>query len=106
MPSKTIDAVLTKKGIPFMRFTEHHVRIDGRLDIFERTRRSGFSYHDLVTDERGKGYEELEKFVLRRIGSKTRTAATKEEFVRALVDIGWERSEAEREYVKAVKRGA
>lgn len=102
----SIDRVLEKHKIPFVRFTEHHIRIDGRLDIFERSRRSGFSYHDLTSDERGKRYDGLEKFVLDRIGTQSRTAATKEEFVRALVDIGWERGEAEAEYIKAVKRGA
>jgi hypothetical protein len=105
MKQQTIDAILSKHGLPFLRFSEHHVRIDGRLDIFERSRRSGFSYHDLTTDERGMQYDGLEKFVLARIGTQTRTAATKEEFVRALVGIGWERGEAEAEYIKAVKRG-
>jgi hypothetical protein len=102
----TLDKALAKHKIPFVRFGEHRIRIDDRLDIFERTRRGGFSYHDLTTDERGKRYDDLEKFVFGRICTQKRTAATKDEFVKALVNIGWERSEAEREYIKVVKRGA
>ena len=99
----SIDKILAKKGVAFIRFSEHHLRIEERLDIFERSRRGGFSYHDLITDERGKRYDDMEKFIFGRLGMQKRTAATKEEFVKALVDIGWARGEAEAEYVKVVR---
>jgi len=98
-----LEGTLERRKIPLVRFSEHHIRIDGQLDIFLRTRRSGFSYHDLVTGERGLRYEDPEDFALAYLARSSRTSATKEEFVEGLVNVGWNRGDAEAEYIKAVR---
>jgi len=87
---------LRSMNLGVVEFTEWHIRVADRIDIF--TGKRGTKWWDMLMDERGKKpIDQVPHFIKQRISERP-TEAPKHLFISRLVEIGWSEEEAEQQW--------
>jgi hypothetical protein len=98
-PLVDIAAKLRKKGFTVQAFDTWHHRVNGEFDFWLNRRMYRLSWKDRVTGDVGEQYspQQMFDFIVQRL-SNPRPEVTKEVFIQRLVEIGWKKEEAEKEW--------
>lgn len=89
---------LEKAGFTVQQFNEYHCRVNGDFDFWLNERGKALAWHDCYTGDRGyKPEDQMVNFIKVRLAREP-SEVTEEEFMQRLMQIGWTREEAKREW--------